>query len=52
MTPILSIGKPGEVRSLTAVVAGTPYEMIALTFRSCQFAFIRRDDFCFSLRGT
>jgi len=44
-TLILRIAKPGEILGLTAVMAGTPYEVTAETLRPCQVAFIRRDDF-------
>jgi CRP/FNR family cyclic AMP-dependent transcriptional regulator len=44
-TMILRIAKPGEVLGLTAVLAGTPYEVTAETLRPCQVAFVRRDDF-------
>jgi hypothetical protein len=36
---------------LGAVVEGTPYEVAAESLRPCQVAFIRRDNFCGSLRG-
>ena len=44
-TMILRLAKPGEILGLTAVFAGTPYEVTAETLRPCQVAFIRRDDF-------
>ncbi len=44
-TMILRLAKPGEILGLTAVLAGTPYEVTAETLRPCQVAFIRRDDF-------
>ena len=44
-TLIVRIAKPGEVLGLTAVVAGTPYEVTAETLRPSQVAFVRRDDF-------
>ncbi len=44
-TLILRIAKPGEALGLTAVIAGTPYEMTAETLRPSQIVFVRRDDF-------
>lgn len=44
-TLIMRIAKAGEVLGLSAVVAGTPYEVTAEVLRPSQVAFIRREDF-------
>jgi CRP/FNR family transcriptional regulator len=44
-TMILSIVQSGEILGLSAVMAGTPFELTAETLQPTQAAFIARDDF-------
>jgi CRP/FNR family transcriptional regulator, cyclic AMP receptor protein len=44
-TLIMRIAKPGEVLGLTSALSGMPHEATAEVLRSCQIAFVRREDF-------